>query len=588
MNPTDFPYLSIHVVGSHYDIASRPHEPIRVDPPAILISQRQASAETQCEFQGNPDLYGLGIRVGYYTQAFASWLGNFFVLQESKSLRPMNTLFMFAMFLGLVWISHTPDQTYAIEAFLLLQLLLTTWFVGVKDRSRWSLRYWKYDPMRSAIREISVIAILIYNVWFWWFGLDSFSQTPCGTYIFVFTKVDLYGWFRSAHKVLSIISVCFQTIIAFGDVFQLVNWWQNRTIQTAKYLSDLAEALSESDAIARLATMGSSVLASPTAVHQHVRARSQDRACSFTPCAELSIPRNTQVSHPERPNIRVNPSMVPGIETIQQHTGCGKGTITEADNHGHLPPPPGPLPGSPSPQNTGTNLQAPDEARVSSTSLTFDDIFAAENYVTFVLAPTAPAFKPLFAISILHTSIRITLPSLSCLLPVIPRNFSLRPRLLLPLLVHIYALHTHPFPTYPLLLARAITHPSYITLPPGALNTFLIIRTTSLPRHNRKYYYLPSALMTLFFAISLVLVVELGIVWNAVQGVTGMGTVGQLVPFVLGLGGLVKVGWSWICDGSGDGEGEGKGAMGREVEKCAEIYGKRKTRRKSRGGVEVV
>ncbi len=38
----------------------------------------------------------------------------------------------------------------------------------------------------------------------WWKGLYEMIPTPCGTYIFWFAKINIYGWFRIVMKVLSI------------------------------------------------------------------------------------------------------------------------------------------------------------------------------------------------------------------------------------------------------------------------------------------------------------------------------------------------------------------------------------------------
>ena len=50
---------------------------------------------------------------------------------------------------------------------------------------------------------------------------------------------------------------------------------------------------------------------------------------------------------------------------------------------------------------------------------------------------------------------------------------------------------------------------------------------------------------SLFLQISLILALELSINWNRIGEVQSMRAVGQLVPFMLGLGGLLKVLWSF-------------------------------------------
>ncbi|MCJ1245318.1 hypothetical protein MMC30_002522 [Trapelia coarctata] len=458
------------------------------------------------------------------------------------------------MFLALVWISLTPSQTYAIEAFLLLQLLLVTWFVGVKDRSRWSVRYWKYEPVRSIIRETSVIAILAYNVWFWWDGLDAFRQNSCTTYAFFLSKVDLYGWFRSAHKVLSIIAFVFQSIQATGDIFQLLNHWRTRKIRNPKYFSELAERLLQESDTSRLLATDEQTPSLKGKVVYH------DSACSPI----IGLDQKTPViPYDDATSNHFNDNLQPAKPPSEVHVTVGRmetSTYTEltllsaTSSAQHSP-------ANPSPSHS--SLERPHNPA-------FDALHEADNYLTSVLSP--PSQPPTHtSYHFPHTPITIHLPSLPSLrppsLPLIYQHF---PHLL-PLFIHIYSLRTYPYITYPSLLHRATTSPHIYTgtLSPLTLSTFLTLRTSTLPPTNRKALVIPNALGSLCCVIGLLLAVELCIVWNGISGVRDMGTVGQLVPFLVGVGGLVIVGWTWALEGGVGRNGE-EGDRG--LERCAEVY----------------
>ena len=104
-----------------------------------------------CGFQGNPDIYGIGIRIGYYTQALSVWVSNYFVLSESKTLRSVNLLFFIALFIGLACLSHTPAKFHAIEGYFLNHLLVATWGMGVVDMSRFIREYWRFSKPRLSL-----------------------------------------------------------------------------------------------------------------------------------------------------------------------------------------------------------------------------------------------------------------------------------------------------------------------------------------------------------------------------------------------------------------------------------------------------
>lgn len=97
----------------------------------------------QCGFAGNPDIYGLGIRLGYYTQALAVWFANYFFYRDAKSLRGANLIFILALLIALCIYAFNAETTYAIEVFLLLQIGLCMGMVSLSSGTRFSSRYMK-------------------------------------------------------------------------------------------------------------------------------------------------------------------------------------------------------------------------------------------------------------------------------------------------------------------------------------------------------------------------------------------------------------------------------------------------------------
>ncbi|MCJ1300772.1 hypothetical protein MMC08_003570 [Hypocenomyce scalaris] len=525
------------------------------------LRTRQVSNVVHCGFDGNADLYGVGIRLGYYTQAFAVWFANFFVLEESRTLRAVNTLFMFAMFIGLVWLSHAPSQTYAIEAFLLNQLLCATWYVGVLDKSKFSQKYWQFEPVRLLIRNGSLIGLLSYNIWFWWIGLDLMNNTPCGTYLFFLAKVSLYGWFRSAHKVLSILWACFHTFLTVGHVAQLVQHFITRHLRDPAYYRQLEQhlryELNGSNACSVLQPAGSNDL---TSVKKKVIYR--DEACS--PITDYFPQKESQHNASTIITVKESPA-----SHASDHDLCCPSSPQDSSSR----PTASPVGHSPSNALTKTALGPP---KIHPTVPIFADLLDADTYMANTLVSP-------------HTNrghtFHIPLTPLTLSIPVFPPHFfsTLRTRpirlsLVTPLFLHIYALRTCPLPIYALILSNALLSPQHLKLSPATLSTFLSLRTAKLPRENKKYYYIPSAIQTFVVTTGLVLAIELSIRWNHIQDVNGLGTVGQLVPAVLGVGGLVKVFWSWVMEKLDN--GKEREEEEREVDRCAQVYYELKERRK--------
>ena len=508
----------------------------------------QTSTEPLCGFDGNTDLYGVGIRVGYYTQAIAVALANFFVLRESKALRPVNTLFMLAMSIGLLWISRIPSQTYAAEAFMLLQIILATWFVGVKDVSTWSAKYWTYDPARATIRTVSVVGILIYNLWFWHLGLenDGFMRTPCGTHIFFFTKVDLYGWFRSVHKVLSILALIREVPPLLEENLNLLEHWKTRQMRAPGYFTQLTKGLLKEHAHVK----GTCTCASYCPEVPHGLASAVCRDVGSSPIG-LSF---SQTHYPVVDSLS---------NDLQRSLGAEKSEKNEpirVESFGHRY----------SRKDISKIIAFQDLTRQEvNGSPDYVSLLAADNYVTSIIGSPSASRSFNIKYRIPHTPISLSVPRLSRpFFPPLPRPF--RFGFLLPLFHHIYILYTHPFYTYPHLLSAALTHPSHRILNPSDLRAFLALRKTRLPVKHRKWFLIPSLLTTATITVALVLAIELAIVWNGIRGVNAISGVGQLLPLVLGVGGLAKLGWAWL-QGLWRGRVEEDESTA-EVEACAEAY----------------
>lgn len=74
--------------------------------------------------------------------------------------------------------------------------------------------------------------------------------------------------------------------------------------------------------------------------------------------------------------------------------------------------------------------------------------------------------------------------------------------------------------------------------------------------------------------------------WNGIRDIGDVGTLGQLVPAFIGIGGLVKVAWAWRRGGGRVGVAEEDGICA-EVRACAGVYERLKCAT-GEGGMEVV
>lgn len=512
-----------------------------------------------CGFVGNSDIYGLGVRMGYYFQSFAVWWAGYFVHHEVKYLRSTNILFFFVMSTALILTCNIPTETHSIEIFLLLQLIFTVWLVGAKENSKWIETNWNVAVGRILVREASKVGILGINVWYWWHGLDLFKETPCGTYIFFYYKATPYGTVRAAQRVISIIALIWGVIVTCGHAAQLIEHWQTRWVRTPGYFKDIANQLREECEKARIGIGSSSGIF-------------QDRVTSSKTFHGYS----EQVHHLHAPESQSVITMPPDTEVDY---ATSKHSFSEAASN--FVPDPSQLPKLQSQHSTTSTSGEPSLERLPSlpssscspkTPLTtFSSLLAAEMYLADVVE-TFPSTAHVYSFPLLYIwnkqiyvpiivpSIRIFFPALPAPLPSITST-SIRFSLLIRTFSYLYAQRTYPVTSYFSLFLHAISSKHYQTVNRDALVTYLLLQprlpmrqpsidvsgSSTLSNSKTLPIYSLWAEMTysLFLQISLILALELSINWNRITEVQSMKAVGQLVPFMLGLGGLLKVLWSF-------------------------------------------
>lgn len=86
-----------------------------------------------CSIQGNPDLYGLGIRLGIYFQLIVIFVSSRLLPEEVVTVWDINSIFLLVIFAAVV--SATSDQSVQyVEIFVMLQLMFAFLIaVGYKD-----------------------------------------------------------------------------------------------------------------------------------------------------------------------------------------------------------------------------------------------------------------------------------------------------------------------------------------------------------------------------------------------------------------------------------------------------------------------
>lgn len=163
---------------------------------ATAIEIQRAS----CPIQGNPDIYGLGIRLGLYLQmltAQISGLGSVFL--PVPDIVGQGVV-MFVLATGTVLVRLIlRHEIEAVEVFLIMGLL-------VCHHSSCRVPFHKY-PFTSLIYTGESICLLVLFAWFWFHGMDTMSRSCVDDYAFFFAKVSIWHWFRKLNKAIAVIGI---------------------------------------------------------------------------------------------------------------------------------------------------------------------------------------------------------------------------------------------------------------------------------------------------------------------------------------------------------------------------------------------
>lgn len=183
----------------------------------VLVERRE------CGIDGQSDLYGLGIRVGIYIQMLAVQLSALLslVLRQDDYLGEGVVVFVLAV--GSVLVKLIIEKKIvAIEAGPMIILLLSQVSV-CRSVSQ-------VGVLVNMIHAVEFCGLTALYIWYWWYGMDVLGHSHCSDdKVFFFTKVSLWGWFRTMNKVFTVFYALAALLMAILYLFG--EWTQFPTLR---------------------------------------------------------------------------------------------------------------------------------------------------------------------------------------------------------------------------------------------------------------------------------------------------------------------------------------------------------------------
>jgi hypothetical protein len=162
---------------------------------------------SECQpFPGNSDIYGIGVRIGLYSQWLATLLITLFNPEEEETVRIVNMTINISIFLGIA--VQSTNELNPVEPIIVLFLMC-----GSLSSLTGNGMY-NFSHVSGVIRVLFYTALSAYGVWYWFGGIDQMIRAVHGCEaIAFFGPSRINGWFRSLGKAISVFGLIFSVLL---------------------------------------------------------------------------------------------------------------------------------------------------------------------------------------------------------------------------------------------------------------------------------------------------------------------------------------------------------------------------------------
>jgi hypothetical protein len=172
--------------------------------PMFLVQCVSADATSDCRILADPDILGLGVRLGLYFQIFSSIVISISdPIESADSVLPAG-LFVISFLFAVIYSTIRNDFPTGVQ-------ISCTWYPSLVFASLWPAHYGMYlYPTRKGGRRTFLMTVLIVataslNVWFWFKGLDWDDPKQCMTpRVFLFANFSANGNVRTFFKIVNV------------------------------------------------------------------------------------------------------------------------------------------------------------------------------------------------------------------------------------------------------------------------------------------------------------------------------------------------------------------------------------------------
>jgi hypothetical protein len=142
------------------------------------------------------------------------WIATIFTYEfledEVSSAIDTNVIFFFSISVATFFLSTESLKPYIEEVYILLCMFFGGfWSLAFPSRAD------SFSMFGLAVRFYLMAGMAGYALWFWFRGVEKFRQQPCGSQVFLFAKVALFGPARTFFKFASVVTFLIPALYLF-------------------------------------------------------------------------------------------------------------------------------------------------------------------------------------------------------------------------------------------------------------------------------------------------------------------------------------------------------------------------------------
>jgi len=193
-----------------------------------------------CQIIGDTDVYGIGIRLGYYLQWVAVLFATVLAPAEAATARTASNIVNLAVLINTFY-SASNDGLIAADWWIVFWMTITLSVFNVPCSDKALME----GLGRLGVGEILYSIFLFAQPWLYFRGLDIGGKPGCVVKVFLFAEIDVYSraW-RIIGKVFAVISCPFAVLSLYNGLKNMVlgilsAWQQDETVHVDDHLKKL-------------------------------------------------------------------------------------------------------------------------------------------------------------------------------------------------------------------------------------------------------------------------------------------------------------------------------------------------------------